>query len=140
MVSGEVMSRSMSNAVHSREVQGLDRVRRTQAKAHLDSPAQSNAPTLLDRLASVKKAALLDALGSGKAAALEIGCDQSQLNRQLQTGTFDTRQEATAGEAFLAKLGEALLEEFGAARKSKKQIARERLPELLAVMLDGLED
>lgn len=132
----------MANAVQTKEVQALDRVRLRPAMAHLDSPTESKSSTLLDRLASVKKAALLAAHGSGKAAAIEIGCDQSQMNRQLQMGTFDTRQEATAGAVYLAMLGELLLEEFGAARKSKKQIARERIREVIASLslLDLMED
>jgi hypothetical protein len=129
------MPRTLANAVQPKEVQSLDGIRLRPATAHLDSPTQSNAPTLLDRLAAVKKSALMHAHGSGKVAALEVGCDQSQLNRQLAMGTFDTRQEAAAGAAYLAALGAALLDEFGAARKSKKQVALERIPELVALML-----
>lgn len=136
------MSRSIQNAVHSREVQTLNGVRLSPAKAQLDSPPESTPVEggLLHRLASIKESALLAAHGSQKAASIEIGCDQSQLKRQMRIGTFDTRQEAAAGETYLATLGAMLVEEFGAARKSKKQIARERLPELLDIMLAGLED
>lgn len=134
------MAATLPNAVQPKEVQALDRVRLSPAKASYDSPTPSIRSTVLDRLATAKKAALVAVHGSGKAAAIEIGCDQSQMNRQLTIGTFDMRQEATAGEAYLAELGERLVEEFGTAKKSKKQIARERIPELLGLLLEATED
>ena len=75
------------------------------------------------------EAALVKVYGSKKAAAIELQKDRSQLRRQLEMGTLMIRELSDA--AVLAALGEILCDEFGAVRKSKKQIARERLPELL---------
>jgi hypothetical protein len=136
----DFMAATLQNAVQSKEVRTLDTVRLRPAKAQHQSPTESTRSPLLDRLAGVKKAALVAVHGSGKAAAIEIGCDQSQMNRQLTTGTFDMRQDATAGEAYLAKLGELLIEEFGAARKSKKQLAREALPLFVQQIAEALEE
>jgi hypothetical protein len=130
------MPTTLHNAARTKEVQGLDRVRFTPAKAQYDSPGQSTRSTLVDRLAAVKKAALLSVHGSGKAAALEIGCDQSQMNRQLQMGTFDTRQEAAAGAAYLVKLGELLIAEFGDVTKTRQRLVRERA---IGALLDLME-
>ncbi len=126
----------------SREVQSLDRVRRTPAKAQLQSPSPSNRldADRLSRLGRVVKSALTSAHGSGQAAAIEIGMDQSQMNRQFHLGTFDLRSLASAGDTALALVGEFLLQEFGAARKTKAQIAREVLPQLLALMLDAVSE
>lgn len=139
---GSVMATHLTNAVQRKEVQTLDSVRRTPAKAQLESPSESTPiqDCLLDRLGRTVESALTDAHGSQKAAAIEIDVDQSQLKRQLRLGTFDLRQHAAAGELFLAKLGEALLEEFGTARKSKAEIARDRLPELFATILDAISE
>jgi len=146
------MSRSLVNAAPSVEVQTLDRVRFKQAHAVLPSrsgstvqPESRSASTpvhngLLDRLAGIVESALVTVHGSQKSAAIEIQCDQSQMKRQLRLGTFDLRQQAAAGETFLATLGELLVEAFGTARKSKKKVAIERLPELLGLMLAALEE
>lgn len=141
--------RTIATATRSEEVQSLGPVRRTQAHAGLKHPSpSSDSPSasspvqddLIDRLGRTVKAALVAVHGSGQAAAITIAMDQSQMNRQLRIGTFDLRTSAAAGETFLAKLGEFLKEEFGTAHKTKKQLALERLPELLALMLAAVED
>lgn len=136
------MPASVPQSRPSQEVQTLDRVRLVAAKAQLESPAPSTAVdhSPLDRLSRIVESALVLAHGSQKSAAIEIACDQSQMKRQLRLGTFDLRQQAAAGDAFLATLGAALVEEYGTARKSKKQIAREQIPHLLALMMTALED
>jgi len=150
------MAHSITQRVRSEEVQSLGPARRTAAHAGLKNPTASVdgpgaslvSPTpssqvqgdLIDRLGRTVKAALIAVHGSGQAAAITIAMDQSQMNRQLRIGTFDLRTSAAAGETFLAKLGEFLKEEFGTAHKTKKQLALERLPELLALMLAAVEE
>lgn len=136
------MARTVANAVQSREVRSLDGIRLSPAKASYESPTESTGVEhgLLDRLARTVESALIDAHGSQKAAAIEIDIDQSQMKRQLRLGTFDLRQQAAAGEVFLAKLGERLTEEFGAARKSPQQQARERIPVLISELLALTEE
>jgi len=136
------MAHSMAQRSRSEEVQSLGPVRRTPAKAGLESPAESSPvhDDRMDRLGRTVKAALVAVHGSGQAAAITIAMDQSQMNRQLRIGTFDLRTAAAAGDTFLAKLGEFLKDEFGTAHKTKRQLALERLPELLALMLAAVEE
>jgi hypothetical protein len=141
------MSASLPNAARSQEVPTLDGVRRTPAKATLQSPPQSSPvhDGLLERLAGTVESALIAAHGSQKAAAIEIQIDQSQMRRQLRMGTFDERQMAAAGPAFLAKLGAALVEEFGVALKSPRQQAIEKVAAMQKQLADlqlalGLEE
>lgn len=119
----------------------MDRVRRTPVKAHLPSPTASTRidGDRLARIGRAAKSALVSAHGSGQAAAIEMGIDQSQVNRQLQMGTFDFRELAAAGDVAILMFGQNLVEEFSGRAKTKRQIALERLPELLALMLAGLE-
>ena len=109
-------------------------------KAHIESPVESQ--TLPDGplagLGGMVESALVRVYGSKKAAAIELEKDRSQLRRQLEMGTLMIR-ELDRPEV-LAALGEVLVEEFGGARKSKKQIAIQRLPELLALMLDAVTE
>lgn len=120
----------------------MDSVRLTPAKAQLESRTQSRPVTdgPLERLSRTVESALVSIHGSHKAAAIEIDVDRAQLSRQLKLGTFDLRQQAAAGEAFLAAFGAALVEEFGAARKSKRQIALEQLPLLFQRTIEALTE
>lgn len=139
------MSRTLQNAVQTKEVRSLGTVRLSPVKAQLDSRTESN-PTNgvensdLIRLGSIVESALLAAHVKKGVAADVIGIDQTQMMRQIKLGTFDLRQCSAAGEAFLAAFGLGLVEAYGAARKSKKQIALDRLPELLALMLAAVQE
>lgn len=132
----------MPNRQPSKEGQSLDDVRLSPAKANLDSRTESNSVQdgPLDRLGRTIKAALVQTHGSGQAAAITLDIDQSDLTRRIKIGTLDQRALAAGGEAFLATFGEMLVEEFGAARQSKKQIALQRLPELLQLMIEAVKE
>lgn len=146
------MPASMPNRSGSREIQSLDGIkgravrvtdpRPRQSSPSAQGPAESNRvdEVRLQRLGRVMKAALVTAHGSGQAAAIEIGVDQSQLNRQLSIGTFDGRGMSAAGDTFLALLGRALSEEFGPSQKSKRQLARELIPQFCQTLLDLTEE
>jgi len=77
--------------------------------------------------------------GSVKATAITMGNrDRSLLRREVLDGTLTLAQLLSADDRALTLFGEFLIENFGQSRKSKQQIARERLPELLALMFDAL--
>lgn len=78
--------------------------------------------------------------GSVKTTAFTMGdTDPSLLRRQVTDGTIRLREFFEADENALCEFAEYVLETFQPARKTKKQIARERLPELVALMLDATE-
>lgn len=142
------MPTTLPNGARTKEVQRLDQPRPKAAHAHLKSPSESTADLKspsgsksfddlrLQRLGKAVKRACVLAHGSGMAWAIEVGVDQSQLNRQCERGTLDLRGMASAGETALAQLGRELQQEFGGAMKSKKQIAREVLPQMMQTILD----
>lgn len=74
-----------------------------------------------------------------KAAAFQMGdTDPSLLRRQILDGTLPLRKLFEADPKALAAFGEFLVEQYGDAKKSKQEIAREKLPELLATIIDAL--
>lgn len=82
---------------------------------------------------------LVSGHGSVKATAFTMdNTDPSQLRRQVLDGTLPLKKLLEADPKALASLGEFLIQHFGDAKKSKRQIARERLPELLALVFDAL--
>ncbi len=107
------------------------------ARAHI-TPAQSHPETSRSGLGACADAALELVHGSKKAAAIALQIDRSQLRRQLEIGTLMLRE--LDDPDVLAALGEMLLEQYGPARKTKKQLARERLPDMIASLLDLMED
>jgi len=77
--------------------------------------------------------------GSVKAAAFTMGnTDPSLLRRQVLDGTLTLKKLFEADPKALASFGEFLVEHFGHTKKSKREIAREKLPELLALVFDAL--
>lgn len=110
------------------------------AHADVDRPASSQAvpESPLVGLGGLIEAALVRVYGSKKAAAIELGKDRSHLRRQLALGTLIIRE--LDNPLVLAALGQVLMEEYGAQRKTKKQQAMERLPELLGLMLEAVTE
>lgn len=134
------MSRSLSNTVQSKEVRTLDGVRLSPAKAQWQSPTESTRVhgDLLSRLSKTVESALIAVHGSQKAAAIEIGCDQSQMRRQVNLGTFDNRQHAAAGAAYLARLGRELIAEFGDAEQDPRDLALQQILGMMPLIVGAL--
>lgn len=131
------MAATVANALQSKEVKSLDDVRLRPAKATIERPVKSTPvqDDRLGRLSSTVESALLAAHGKKAVAALEIGIDQSQMNRQIRIGTFDLRQMSAAGDEFLAAFGEALVDQFGAKKKDRRKVARDLIPQLMGALL-----
>lgn len=115
----------MRDELRSAEVNSLDSIRLTQAKADLRVNA-SQSPMRALIAESIK------AVSSQKAAAADMRIDPAQLTRQLQTGHLTVERLESLGPTFAAKFGEGLLREFGplsdpkeAARKSLDRIEDE---------------
>lgn len=141
------MSASMPNAARSQEVGTIDSVRRVPAKAALreQSTVGSSRSGRKDtefRLGPTLYDVLVDGHGSVKALVLSVNehKDPTLLKRQISSGTLELRELFKADPTALVVLGEWLIETFGGKRKSKRQMARERLPELLTLMLDVLSE
>lgn len=127
-VSGEVRSQDSSR-------HGYDSVGLKPAKAHLKSPASDF--TYGGAIWGV----LVNAHGSVKEAAFAMGnTDPSLLRRQILDGTLPLKKLFEAEPKALAAFGDFLTEHFGDTQKSKQQIAREKLPELLALILDAVTE
>lgn len=102
----------------SKEVQALDGIRPKPAKVTLpvhDSPTG---------LSKVVRAGLLKACGSMKAAAITMGIDQSQLNRELDEGTFKLKWLEKLSDSERAVIVEELHAEFASLLNPKGQILR----------------
>lgn len=75
---------------------------------------------------------------SVKAMAYQMGpIDRSLLRRRIQDGSLTIKELFKADPKALAAFGDFLKEHYGETKKSKQEIARERLPELLATFLDA---
>lgn len=98
------MGHSISSAARSTELQTLDSVRPSMAKADLASPSRSIAWT------DVVRAALVKRFGSLKAAAIEMRIDQSQLTRDLDHGKLNIDRLRKCDAAFALVLGQMLVE------------------------------
>lgn len=132
---GNSMAASIPQRRQSEEVRTSDRIGLRPAKAHLKSPTsdftQGNA--IWD--------VLVKAHGSVNAAAITMGnTDPSLLRRQVLDGTLPIKKLFEADPKALAAFGEFLVEQFGDSRKSKAQIAREKIPALLAAFLEAVSD
>lgn len=80
---------------------------------------------------------LVHAHGSVNATAITMGnTDPSFLRRQVLDGTLPIKKLFEADDRALADFGDFLLEHFGQSRKTKSQMAREKLLEALAAFLD----
>lgn len=127
------MGASVTNPQRSREVRLPDRIG---YQPVAKSPVQSDfgfGPRIWD--------AVVRGHGSVKATAYTMGQkDESLIRRQITDGTIRLREFFEADEAALCEFAEYVLETFKPARKSKKQIAREQIPQLLALMLGALEE
>lgn len=133
--SGEGMSHSMNPARKSDPVRLPDTFGRRQAKASLPGPTSDFA--LGEQIWEV----IVKGHGSVKAAAYSMGnTDPSLLRRQILDGTLPLKKLLEADPKALAAFGEFLREHFGHATKSKAQIAREKLPELLATILEAVAE
>jgi hypothetical protein len=134
------MSHRLQNAAQSQEVSPLDRGGRRMLKAAAPSPAESH--TVPDApiagFGGCVEAVLVRVFGSKKAAAIELQTDRSQLRRQCERGTLMLREIDRPD--ILAELGYELVAQYGGARKSRKQVAIERIPELIALMIGALEE
>lgn len=129
------MPASLPNPQRSQEVLLSDAIRPTPAKAHLKSPTSDF------RLGEAIWNVLVKAHGSVKEAAYAMGqTDPSLLRRQVLDGTVTLKKLLDADPKALAAFGEFLVEQFGDSTKTKAQIAREKLPELLATFMDALSD
>lgn len=130
------MGGSLARQVVSEPVRSSESSRHRMAKAELDRPAVGP---------FVHGAAIWDALvrghGSVKAAGITMGdTDPSQLKRQICEGTIRLKDLFQADDKALALFGEFLVEQFGESKKSKAQIAREKLPEMLATIIEALAE
>lgn len=79
--------------------------------------------------------------GSVKATAITMGNrDRSLLRREVLDGSLTLAQLMQADPKALAAFGEFLMDTFGDSKKCKAQIARERLPEMFALILDAITE
>ena len=130
------MAPSVSQRQPSPEVRSYDGLRPRPAKAVLPGPAVgfSQTGTLIWEV-------LVKGHGSVKAAAFTMGqTDPSLLRRQVLDGTLPLKKLMEADPRALVTFGEFLVEHFGEKSKSKAQLAREKLPELLATILDIVDE
>lgn len=130
------MAATVTNAVQSKEVRFPDKVGRSPAKAHLKGPSASD----FGHGQRIWEA-IVRGHGSVKAAAFTMGQrDESQIRRQVMDGTIRLREFFEADENALCEFAEYVLATFQPARKSKRQIARERLPELVQLVLEATNE
>lgn len=130
------MPQTMPQRSRSQEVRSLDQIGLTPAKASLASPTESDfghGPQIWDALTSGH--------GSVKATAFTMGQkDESQIRRQVVRGSLTLLELFKADEQALCEVADYILATFKAARKTKKQLALERLPELLGLMIDAVAE
>lgn len=128
------MAASLPQPRRSEEVRTSDQIgpkRRTPAHAGLKGPTSDF------QQGQAIWNVLVKGHGSVNAAAITMGnTDPSLLRRQVLDGTLPIKKLFEADDRALADFGEFLTEHFGKSRKTKGQIAREKLPELLAAFLD----
>lgn len=127
------MRPTVANAPSSFPVLDPECLGRRQVKATLKSPTSDFT------LGSVIWEVLVKEHGSVKAAAFTMGnTDPSFLRRQILDGTLTIKKLFEADPRALAAFGEFLVEQYGHTKKSKREIAREKLPELLALFIDAI--
>lgn len=97
-------------------------------------PAKAGLPEM--PLGSLIWAVLVQGHGSAKEAAFTMGIDRSLLRRKVLDGTLTLEELMKAEPRALATFGEFLVEHFGEASKYRAQLAREKIPQLLAAFLD----
>lgn len=112
-----------------------DKAGPSRAKAHLKGPTSDF------RYGAALWDVLVAGHGSVKSAAITMGnTDPSLLRRQVLDGTLPIKKLFESDDKALADLGEFLVETFGKARKSKAQIAREKLPEMFAAFIAAISE
>lgn len=136
------MPRSLANAARSEEVRSYDSIRPTPARASLrqsDGVGSSRTESDFGHGPKIWEA-IVRGHGSVNAAAITMGnTDPTQLKREIDLGTIRLKKFFEADEAALCEFAEYVLNTFKPARKSKRQVAKDRLPELLGLMLAALE-
>lgn len=83
---------------------------------------------------------LVNAHGSTKEMAYAMTIDRSLLRRKTIDGSLTLEELLRSKPEALVAFGEFLQEHFGERQKSNAQIAREKIPELLAAILAIVED
>lgn len=133
------MCPTVANAHRSEPVLPSAGLGRRTVKAHLKGPMVG--PTQISMRGPAIWEVLVRAHGSVKAMAFTMGnTDPSLLRRQVLDGTLPLKKLLEADPRALAAFGEFLVEHYGHTQKSKQQIAREKLPELLALFLDAVSE
>lgn len=131
------MPANVAARLMSEEVRTSDTFRPTPAKATLKSPTSDSGKTF--ELGPAIWEVLVKEHGSVKAAAHTMGdTDPSLLRRQIVDGTLPLKKLFEADPKALAAFGEFLVEHYGDAKKSRQEIAREKLPELFAAIIDAI--
>lgn len=126
-------SPSMAPSVCATRVKKLDAVCTAPVQATLDGQPLSTGG-LTGTVSEVVRRVVTQ-----KVAAIELDKNEGQLSRELRSGRLELRELDRLGPAFFAALGGALVDQFGASRKTRQQIARERIPELIDVILTAVE-
>lgn len=137
------MRPTLPNAAPSQEVRTYDNHRKKPAKVErLQSDVVGLGRTESDFGHGPK---IWDAVvrghGSVNATAITMeDTDPTQLKREITTGSIRLKKFFEADEAALCEFAEYILSTFQPARKSKRDLALERLPELFAVVIEGLTE
>jgi hypothetical protein len=78
--------------------------------------------------------------GGAKEAAYTMGIDRSLLRRKTIDGSLTLEELLQSKPEALVAVGEFFCETFGEKTKSRAQIARAKIPELLAAILDAVSE
>lgn len=131
------MAATLTAPERSTPVNRLDDVRLRPAKAALASDPDRAFTDLVKRTAAKLQL-------SQKELATELGgIDKGQLHRELESGRLSCARLSQASPAFLAELGSVLLETYGTARVSKRDLALRQLPQfagLLTLVAEALTE
>lgn len=131
------MPSTMRQRALSPEVPDWSEVGRRPAKAGLPEKAPEKAPFEFGaKLWDV----LVHAHGGAKEAAFVMEIDRSLLRRKTLDGSLTLEELLRAKPEALVAVGECLAETFGEKTKSRAQIARAKIPELLAAILDAVSE
>src|SRR5688572_12404521 len=131
------MPSTLANARQSHLVPELDKVGPRRAAAAGMHPMNGSTFALGEVIWEV----LVKGHGSVKETAYQMGdTDRSLLRRRVLDGTLELRDLFTADPKALAAFGEFLIDQYGDSKKTKQQIAREKLPELLAAFVDAFSE
>lgn len=125
----ESMARSINQPEPSSRIDSLDGLCLKPAKADL----RVNVDQL--RLRAIVSD-VIQRVSSQKAAALDMGIDQGQLSRQLQTGHLTIERLEKLGPGYAAELGAHLTQTYGSERESPKAYARRLVQQIEACLLE----